>query len=77
MDASITSVLKAIKAQKSRLSSQQMKTLRGQALAGDASGAMKGLKSLAERCSACHRGRERVKCQKRQNQSELTNQEAK
>lgn len=53
MDVPIAYALKAIKAQRSRLSSQQMKTLKGQVLAGDVSGAMKGLKALTEGRSAC------------------------
>ena len=38
-----------VKACKDRLSAQQYKTLRGQILAGDADGAMKGLKSILKR----------------------------
>lgn len=38
-----------IKACKSRLTAQQYKTLRGQILAGDADGALKGLKSILKR----------------------------
>lgn len=70
MDVSITCALKAIKAQRSRLSSQQMKTLKGQVLAGDVSGAMKGLKALTEGRSACCLRREDAKWQKRLNPSE-------
>ena len=72
MDVSITCALKAIKAQRSHLSSQQMKTLKGQVLAGDVSGAMKGLKALTEGRSACCLRRENAKWQKRLNPSEPT-----
>ena len=70
MGMSITCALKAIKAQRSRLSSQQMRTLKGQVLAGDVSGAMKGLKALTEGQRACCPGRKDAKWQKRLNPSE-------
>lgn len=70
MDVPIAYALKAIKAQRSRLSSQQMKTLKGRVLAGDVSGAMKGLKALTEGRSACCPRREDAKWQKRLNPSE-------
>ena len=38
-----------LKAHSSKLSHQQYKTLRGQVLAGDSQGAMKGLKKLMKR----------------------------
>ena len=38
-----------IKACKPRLTAQQYKTLRGQVLAGDSEGALKGLKSILKR----------------------------
>ena len=38
-----------LKAHRSQLSHQQYKTLRGQVLAGDAAGAMKGLRKLLNR----------------------------
>ena len=38
-----------IKACKARLTAQQYKTLRGQILAGDADGALKGLKNILKR----------------------------
>lgn len=41
--------LAQIKACKARLSTQQYKTLRGQILAGDSDGALKGLRSILKR----------------------------
>lgn len=38
-----------LKATKDRLSKQQYKTLRGQVLAGDPDGAMKGLRNILQR----------------------------
>lgn len=38
-----------LKAYRSQLSQQQYKTLRGQVLAGDSAGAMKGLKKILQR----------------------------
>lgn len=40
-----------LKAYRPQLSQQQYKTLRGQVLAGDSKGAMKGLKKIMERKS--------------------------
>ena len=41
--------LAQVKACKARLSAQQYKTLRGQILAGDSDGALKGLRSILKR----------------------------
>ena len=41
--------LAQVKACKARLSTQQYKTLRGQILAGDSDGALKGLRSILKR----------------------------
>lgn len=41
--------LQAIKANAGRLTRQQVKTLRGQALAGDIDGAIKGLEKILKR----------------------------
>jgi hypothetical protein len=40
-----------LKSIRDRLSPQQYKTLRGQVLAGDPDGAMKGLRKILRRCS--------------------------
>lgn len=45
------SVLKLLKSKRSYLSKQQYKTLRGQVLAGDRDGAMKGLDTIFSRRS--------------------------
>lgn len=42
-----------LKACKCRLTKQQYKTLKGQILAGDSDGAMKGLKRLLEKNGRC------------------------
>lgn len=44
-----TRALMLLKSKKPRLSKQQYKTLRGQVLAGDSDGAMKGLKNILQR----------------------------
>ena len=45
----LNEALRAIKANAGNLTRQQMKTLRGQALAGDVDGAIKGLERLLGR----------------------------
>lgn len=45
----LNETLRAIKANAGSLTRQQIKTLRGQALAGDIDGAIKGLERLLER----------------------------
>lgn len=45
----LNATLRAIKANAGSLTRQQVKTLRGQALAGDTDGAMKGLENILKR----------------------------
>lgn len=49
MDALTLQTIKQLKAHRGELSRQQILTLRGQALAGDADGAMRGLQKILER----------------------------
>ena len=46
-----TKALIQLKATRDRLSPQQYKTLRGQVLAGDSDGAMRGLRKILRRCA--------------------------
>ena len=45
----MTDALKRLKAERPALSRQQYKTIRGQILAGDIAGAMKGLETIRKR----------------------------
>lgn len=47
--ALINQFVKSLKTHQNKLSKQQMKTLRGQALSGDLEGAYKGLKKIMKR----------------------------
>lgn len=49
MDALTLQTIKQLKAHQGELTRQQIRTLKGQALAGDAAGAMKGLQKILER----------------------------
>ena len=42
----VTTILKILKANRGKITKQQVKTIRGQALSGDTDGARKGLKKL-------------------------------
>lgn len=45
----VIQALRTLKASRDRLTKQQFKTLKGQIIAGDIDGAMKGLKKIKER----------------------------
>ena len=49
MSNTIEEVMKLLKANRHRLTRQQIRTIKGQALAGDTAGAMRGLHKLLER----------------------------
>jgi hypothetical protein len=46
MNYSLNEVMKSLKANRNNLTRQQLRTLKGQALAGDTVGAMKGLQKI-------------------------------
>lgn len=56
MDAQTLKTIKQLKAHRGELTRQQIQTLKGQALAGDADGAMRGLQKILER--KAHHGTE-------------------
>lgn len=55
-----------LKATKDRLSKQQYKTLRGQVLAGDPDGAMKGLRNILQRQNKAKEERRQHEREKRE-----------
>lgn len=56
MDALTLQTIKQLKAHRGELTRQQIQTLKGQALAGNAAGAMRGLQKILER--KAHHGTE-------------------
>ena len=46
MNSTLNDVMKSLKANRDKLTRQQLRTLKGQALAGDTAGAMKGLQKI-------------------------------
>ena len=49
MNSTLNEVMKMLKAHRNELTRQQLRTLKGQALAGDTDGAIKGLKKILQR----------------------------
>lgn len=54
MDAIADSMLRLLQKYRNRLTTQEYKTLRGQIFAGDADGALRGLKKTLERKARAH-----------------------
>ena len=51
MNSTLNEVMKMLKAHRNELTRQQLRTLKGQALAGDTDGAIKGLKKILQQAN--------------------------